>query len=435
VSSTWQRAVVPLAQFPRQVNRRELAGLIFEPLNNGTGQIQIKDLAFCATPSPLPELSPPVISQADSKPHEKALWVWNTEEILINRELKQDLLRFLQGQGFTRIFLQLPEGKNSGSIPGELTLDPDKLRPFLKALNGIGVAVSALDGFKNYALPEWHDGVLRTIENVIRYNQESAPLERFSGIHYDVEPYLIKGFAGPRRQAFLQGYLELLDKIVQKTKPSQTHFGVDIPFWYDTADELTGKPIPIAFRGVSKSASEHVIDLVDEVAIMDYRTAAYGADGVIAMAQDELTYASKRGKTVFVGLETTELPDEELIEFSGAPSSDLIRKVPNSRFVVLVPGKDSATLRLVSPSHWLVLHSELEARGIDLVSLLWWPVRGNTLVPGHRLTFFRLGAAQMHQTMVEAQRELSHFSSFSGFAVHDYVGYRRLLNSPSQTPQ
>jgi hypothetical protein len=153
------------------------------------------------------------------------------------------------------------------------------------------------------------------------------------------------------------------------------------------------------------------------------------------MAQDELTYASKRGKTVFVGLETTELPDEELIEFSGAPSSDLNRKVPNSRFVVLVPGKDSATLRLVSSSHWLVLHSELEARGIDLVSLLWWPVRGNTLVPGHRLTFFRLGAAQMHQTMVEAQRELSHFSSFSGFAVHDYVGYRRLLNSPSQTPQ
>src|SRR4026208_1551830 len=42
ISSTWQRAVVPLSQFPRQVNRRELAGLIFESTNNGTGQIQIK---------------------------------------------------------------------------------------------------------------------------------------------------------------------------------------------------------------------------------------------------------------------------------------------------------------------------------------------------------------------------------------------------------
>jgi hypothetical protein len=153
------------------------------------------------------------------------------------------------------------------------------------------------------------------------------------------------------------------------------------------------------------------------------------------MAQDELAYASKQSKTVFVGLETTELPDEELIEFGGVPSTDLNRKVPNSRFVVLVPGNNAATLHLVSPSHWPVLHSELEARGIDLVSLLCWPVRNTTLVPGHRLTFSSLGRDQMHQTMAEAQRELSHFSSFAGFAVHDYLGYRRLLNSPSQTPQ
>ena len=435
VSSIWQRAVVPLGQFPNQLNRRELAALIFEPLNNGTGQIQIKDLAFCTTPSPLPELSPPVMNQTDLRPHRKALWVWNTAEILGSNELQQDLLVFLQSQGFTRIFLQLPEGKTRAGTPGELILDPGKLRPFLATLNSAGVAVSALDGFKNYALPEWHDGVLRTIENVIRYNRESAPSERFSGIHYDVEPYLIKGFAGPRRQVFLQGYLELLEKIGRKTKPSQTPFGVDIPFWYDAADELTGKPIPIVFRGVSKPASEHVIDLVDEVAIMDYRTAAYGADGVIAMAQDELAYASKQGKPVFIGLETTELPDEELMEFSGVPSSDLNRKVPNSRFVVLVPGKNAATLHLVSPSHWLTLRSELEARGTDAASLLWWPIRNTTLMPGHRLTFSSLGANQMRQTMIEAQSEFSRFSSFAGFAVHDYLGYRRLLKAPAQTPQ
>jgi hypothetical protein len=186
---------------------------------------------------------------------------------------------------------------------------------------------------------------------------------------------------------------------------------------------------------MSKPASEHVIDLVDEVAIMDYRTAAYGADGVIAMAQDELAYASKQGKAVFVGLETTELPDEELIDFGGVPSSGLNRTVPNSRFVLLVPGNNAATVHLVSPAHWLALRGELEARGIDLVSLLWWPVRNTTLVPGYRLTFSSLGADQLHQTMAEAQRELSHFSSFSGFAVHDYLGYRRLLNFPLQNPQ
>lgn len=435
ISSTWQQVKVPLSQFPHQLNRRELAGLVFEPTGTGSGQVQIKDLAFCSTPSPLTPLSPPSSNQTNLKPRQTALWVWNTSEILASQERQQDLLRFLRVQGITRIFLQLPEEKSLSSAPGEITVDPEKLRPFLAKLNRTGMAVSALDGFKNYALPEWHDGVLRTIENVIRYNRESEPSERFAGIHYDVEPYLIKGFAGPRRQVFLQGYLELLEKIVQKTQRSQTQFGVDIPFWYDAADGPTGKPIPIVFRGVSKPASEHVIDLVDEVTIMDYRTAAYGADGVIAMAQDELAYASKQGKQVLIGLETTELPDEELIEFSGVPASALQKEVPNTRFVVLVPDKNAAMLYLVSPSHWLALRSELEGLSADLASLLWWPIRSSTFVHGHKLTFAQLGADQMQQCMTEAQREFSRFPSFAGFAVHDYLSYRRLLKAHSQTPQ
>jgi hypothetical protein len=123
------------------------------------------------------------------------------------------------------------------------------------------------------------------------------------------------------------------------------------------------------------------------------------------------------------------------VEFSGVPSSDLIRKAPDSRFVVLARGKSAANLHLVSPSQWPARRDELEALGIDVTSLLWWPIRNTTLVPGHRLTFFSLGAAQMHQTMAEAQSELSRFSAFAGFAVHDYLGYRRLLKSPSTIPQ
>ena len=430
LSSAWQRVVVPLSRFPQQLNRRELAGLIFEPLENGTGQIQIKDLAFCSTPFPLPELSPPVIRPTNSKPLQQALWVWNTTEILASKELQQDLLRFLKRQGFTRIFLQLPEGRKGGGAPGEITLDSEKLRPLLASLNETGVAVSALDGFKNYALPEWHEGVLRTVENVIRYNRESAPSERFSGIHYDVEPYLIKGFTGPRREVFLQGYLELLEKITRKTRASQTFFGVDIPFWYDAADELSGKTFPTTFRGVSKPAGEHVIDLVDEVAIMDYRTAAYGADGVIAMAQDELAYASKQGKPLLIGLETTELPDEDLVEFSGVPSRLVGDKFPDSRVVVLASSKSEASFFLVSPSQWPALRRDFEAGGFDPASLIWWPIRSTTAVPGHKLTFYNLGADQMQHAMAEAQSEFSRFSSFAGFAVHDYLGYRRLLKLP-----
>src|SRR5262245_3252738 len=138
VTDSWQRAVVPLSRFPQRLNRRELASIVFEPLDNGIGQIQIKDLTFCADPVPLPELSPPATDVVNSKPSQKALWIWNTSEVLASSRLQDELLRFLQNQHFTRIFLQLPEGKAPGRAAGELMLDPDKLRPLLSRLNGSG---------------------------------------------------------------------------------------------------------------------------------------------------------------------------------------------------------------------------------------------------------------------------------------------------------
>jgi hypothetical protein len=68
--------------------------------------------------------------------------------------------------------------------------------------------------------------------------------------------------------------------------------------------------------------------------------------------------------------------------------------------------------------------------GIEVNSLLWWPVQKTTFVPAHKLTFSSLGADRLHQNMAEAQNEVSGFSSFGVFALRDYLGYRQLLKSP-----
>ncbi len=429
LNSSWQQVVVPLSSLPRQVNPRELAGLIFEALNTGRGQIQIKDLAFCVNREPLPALSAPVSRPERAQQRQKAVWVWNTSEILNSQEKQLDLMRFLEAQGFTHLFLQLPNEKERIGLAGEVTLEAEKLRPLIASISRRGIQVHALDGFKNYALPEWHERVLLTLENVVRYNQASDRQERFSGVHYDIEPYLLPGFVGPRRQRVLQGYLELLERISQRARQARLVFGADIPFWYDAADELTGEIHPVEFHGVRKFASQHVIDLVDQVAIMDYRTTAYGADGIIALAQDELFYAAEKGKQVFIGMETTELPDEELVEFEGEPSREFSERAPGSRFVLLAPGKAGSTLYLVSASQWPVLKRDFHSRNVDLNALFWWSVRRTVAVPGHKLSFSALGADRLHEAMAEAQDELAAFSSFTGFAIHDYLGYRRLLKS------
>lgn len=172
------------------------------------------------------------------------------------------------------------------------------------------------------------------------------------------------------------------------------------------------------FRGISKPVSEHVIDLVDTIAVMDYRSYAFGADGLLALARGELEYAAKSGKHVFVGLETTHLPDEDLLDFEGAPSAGIPERAL-SRAIVLIPEGEAAAFRLVEPSDWPGLRG---AAG----SLLWWPVARAIRVPGDKLTFERSGVEALRRTMDEAEPELREYSSFAGFAIHDYLGYRRL---------
>ena len=428
IAPEWRRAIIPLSAFPPRLDRGRLASLVLEAAGAGSGRIGVKDVAFCSGPAEGAPLGPPLAGAARPRKRDKALWVWNTGEILAGAVEQQALLEFARQEAFTDLFLQLQDARQGASRPGELTLERDRWRCLLSALNGHGIRAHALDGFKNYALPEWHDGVLATVENVIRYNRSVNAGERFYGIRYDIEPYLIAGFSGPHRQRIAESYLALLEKIAWRTQPALLPLGVDIPFWYDSRNELTGDIPAVDFRGRRKPASQHVIDLADNVAVMDYRTSAYGADGIVSLAAGELAYAAKAGKRLFVGLETIDLPDEELMDFEGVPSVGMDSPPSSSRALVLSEKPGPLRLWSVSSSQWEWLRSELRAQGRDPGRALWWPVRRRILVPGHKLSFSRLGAGPFHGVMVQAEQELSVYNSFAGFAVHDYAGYRRLLD-------
>ena len=418
IQKTWQRVVVPLTALSGRLERGALATLAFEVVGAGGGSIAIQDIAFCKNAEPMPPLGTSLQKTTAASKLNQALWVWNTAELLASKEQQQELVDFAKREGFTDLFLQL-QGAGQGRRPqGEIAPDAARWRPFLSLLSRSGVRGHALDGFNRYALREFHEAVLRTVENVIRYNRSVQPDEAFQGLHYDVEPYLIAGFSGPARGRILDSYLELLQKIVAKTRPAGLRSGVDIPFWFDGRDEFTGQRFSVEFRGISKPVSEHVIDLVDTIAVMDYRSYAFGADGLLALARGELEYAAKSGKHVFVGLETTHLPDEDLLDFEGAPSAGIPDHAP-SRAIVLIPEGEAAAFRLVEPSDWPGLRG---AAG----SLLWWPVARAIRVPGDKLTFERSGVEALRRTMDEAEPELREYSSFAGFAIHDYLGYRRL---------
>jgi hypothetical protein len=427
VETSWQPAVIPLKRLPQGLNRRLLASIVFEVEGNGQGRIAIKDLAFCMDSQP-PPLSPPYATPDTEIPQQKAMWVWNTRDILASPEQQSELVAFCRRMMITHLFLQLPNESANLGAAGEIQLEEGKWKPFLERLNSNGLRAYALDGSKNYALPEWRARVLLTVDNVIRFNRSVEPQQRFQGIHCDIEPHLLEGFHGPQREKILRNYLRLLKDIAKKTRPSRLAFGADIPFWYDVPDELSGRPFLLEFDGRRKLVSEHVIDLVDHVGVMDYRTSAYGADAILAHAQNELAYAAQKGKQVFVGLETSELPDENLFDFEGVPHQGLPPNPPPGRWVLVAPGGTTAIVCLVSEFQWSDVRRLLQESNRPPQSAFWWPVAKITSVSCSKLTFAHLGIVRLNQVMAEAQEELPHYRSFAGFAIHDYLGYRKLLD-------
>ena len=295
----------------------------------------------------------------------------------------------------------------------------------LGQLRARGALTYALDGDRDYVLPENHAGVYRTVERVVEHNR-SVPLEqRFHGVRYDIEPYLVPGFQGPRRQELLNGYVELLAGIARRAHEGDLAVAVDIPFWFDVPDEETGAYMEAVLGGERRRILEHVMSLVDDIAIMNYRTRADGPNGALAHAEGELVLGEATGVGVFVGVETTRLLDEDLHTFFGSPSEGLPTR-GNARWLVL-EGSADGRVRI-----WLVDSAEaLEELAVETQGALflrYWPAGRPARVGADLQSFFALGREPMERVTGQVVRDLSGRQAFLGLAFHDYLGLRELLN-------
>jgi hypothetical protein len=297
IETEWQQAVIPLDFLDGGLDRTALASLVFECTEEGGATVYIRNVALSPTARAAPPLGKPEsdphapsgLAPADSAKRDpsagplasvklpKATWVWNTSSLLHDAKAQTELRHLLEEQGIARVFLQLPGLPGETGELGVEPWDEAALRDLIRELRQAGTTVYALDGFRSYALKVHHQTVLGVIDRVIEHNRESPPEARFVGVHHDIEPYLLPGFHGTRRDRILVDYLDLIAESARRLRDADLAYGVDIPFWYDAPDEDTYELVEVDFRGKRKPVSEHVIDLVDEVTVMDYRTTAYGA--------------------------------------------------------------------------------------------------------------------------------------------------------------
>ena len=424
--------VVPLDALSRRIARDSLANLVFEAGEEGETQIELAGLQFCrpgGVPGPLPDPLP----EATRDPALRALWVWTTRELLSDKQARSAFLEFVAGS-YQRVFLHLPEAPGERAQAGFIPFDGPGLGRLVAELRERGALTYALDGDPSYVLPENHAGVWQTVRAIAAHNRRVPPEQRFHGVRYDVEPYLVRGWAG-RRAELLGHYLDLIAGIRAAADRGDLAVGVDIPFWLDNPEPSTGQPLPLSWGGRRLSALDHIAKLVDDMAIMDYRTSVYGADGSLRLALGELEAAAATGARVYVGIETGSLLDEDLSEFRGPPG----RGLPPGRggpWVVLQSldgGKDDVRVWWVEDGQIGELARELARRHVPDSALLYFQTGASVRVLDDRLSFRRLGTARLEMETQRLLDELGDHPAFAGLAFHHYGALLELTREPAET--
>lgn len=361
------------------------------------------------TSAPLPLLN----KLSSLPPLHKALWVWETDKILNHPDEQDQFISFCKKEKFTDIYFQIPYKSQKEKEDWKVKWDDSKIKIFIRRTHLANMKVYALDGDPKFALKKWHPQVLNLVESVIEYNHEVSKIERFDGIHFDIEPYSLPNFFSKKKKIILAEYLHLLKKTHALTRKNNLIFGVDIPTWFDRTDENL-KPIA---KLEGRPMSEWILDTVDQLTLMDYRTQAEGAHGIIQEAVNEIKYAEKVGKKVFIGLETNKTYDDITLSF--IPTSQRTKTQNPLYFSQLVLHKtDAAMVKL----QWIPFSHRMN---VSQQEGSWHFIQHDQeITAANSISFAGKTRKDLQEAILKTASTLIEFKSFAGFGIHSYESYR-----------
>jgi hypothetical protein len=252
----------------------------------------------------------------------RAVWTWERDSyaMLESRAEADAAFAFLRGKQVDTIYLYADAFRGRNLIADQ----PQRYRDFIADAHRRGFRVYALLGSapldtERYILPERRSDAVAMLRRVLDYNAQAPGGSRFDGVNLDIEPHLLDEWDDAHRQDLLRDFLDVSAAwMAMKRASGQTlAMGPAMPFWFDN--------IPVQWHGRTRPASEHLADLYDYVALMDYRDHADGRDGIVAHAAQEIAYAERIGKQVVIGLELTP-NDLQKVTFHHRSEADLQRE-------------------------------------------------------------------------------------------------------------
>ncbi|MDF2682995.1 MAG: hypothetical protein K0R47_4185 [Brevibacillus sp.] len=261
----------------------------------------------------------------------KATWLWHTELIASEPE---EILSFSREQGVNLIYLQIDSSKK-----------PAYYQSFIRDAHRAGVDVHALSGSPKWALKENREKVVALASWLLAYNQSVADEEKFTGLHLDIEPYLLPEWK-TNQESVISQWMENVKAYVDLARQDpELEIGCDIPFWLDKI-YLTDAP--------DTALSQWLIAQHDHVAIMSYRDRAEGPNSISALVPQELGWADDLGKKIMLGVETKQSNEGNFVSFYEEGAQYLNQEL--SKLPALMADHPSfGGIAVHSYEHWKVL--------------------------------------------------------------------------------
>lgn len=352
---------IDLESFARQVDLRDVVALT----------MAVRVNAARGTVGPIGIVSDPVIERAAPR---RGFWMWEYQEAIAD---PQGVAAACRDAGCDRLLLQIPAASDSDAIWAGYART-------LSALQETGLEVYALDG-----APELIDDPERVVASIQRLRR-ALDGRGLAGLQLDIEPYLLKDFA-VRADGYRQ-YLATVRRVKDVLGPD-TRLSMVMPFWFAAVREA-GRPVAFA-----------VMDLVEEVAVMSYRT---DLDELQEIADDLLRYGDLIRKPVWLAVETRTLPLEQHVAWQRVGEHRLATAYvdrPGERLVVGTPPRQPS-------GEWFRLVHQYAVRS-------------------ERLSYGGQSRAAVQRAVATADRQIRN-RSFAGMLIHDVTGYRLL---PAEEPR
>lgn len=223
---------------------------------------------------------------------QKATWLWHTKDMI---DKADEQLQFLAEQEATIIYLQVNR-----------SIKASKYYTFIEKANALNIEVHALDGSSKWVRTSDQSSANKFFDWVEIYQNAAPDNAKFSGIHLDIEPYILKEWKTMYDQIVLN-YQNLIIEAGQRAEAMGLPLNADIPFWFDKQFYNNSYGLGVL--------SEWIIDNTDAVTIMAYRDKAMGSNGIIALSRTEMEYAEKVGKSVSIAVETRKSSEGDYLSF------------------------------------------------------------------------------------------------------------------------